>query len=186
MDKIPNVSVDDKILWSAFRLGDEYAFGQIAQKHYASLFRYGSRFSDHREFVKDCIQELFYEMWQRRESLGDTDFVKFYLLKSLRRKIYRESSKKNGPSLETDLDDAIENTDGATIEDEIIALETRDERIRKVSERMRLLSKRQQEAIHLKFFEELDNAAIAQIMGISKQSVTNLTHRALITLRSSL
>lgn len=186
MDKSHDISPDDQSLWSAFRKGDEYAFGEITRIYYQSLFTYGARFSTDREFVKDCMQELFYEMWQRRETLGDTDFVKFYLFKSLRRKIYRESNKKTGPSQETDLNYASEYSEGANIEDHIIALETKEEKIQWVNQRILQLSKRQQEVIHLKFFEELDNESISQIMSISKQSVTNLIHRSLTELKANI
>ena len=84
MNKTHKISPDDQSLWSAFRQGDEYAFGEIASRYYQSLYTYGARFSADREFVKDCMQELFIEMWERRETLGDTDFVKFYLFKSIR------------------------------------------------------------------------------------------------------
>lgn len=186
MDKTHDISLEDQRLWSAFRRSDEYAFGEIARKYYQSLLTYGVRFSVDREFVKDCMQELFYEMWERRESLGDTDFVKFYLFKSLRRKIYRESNKKTGHSLETDLNHASDYSEGATIEEQIIALETKEEKIRWVNQRILQLSKRQQEVIHLKFFEELDNESISQIMSISKQSVTNLIHKSLTELKANL
>ena len=186
MNKTGNISPDDQSLWSAFRQGDEHAFGEIAGKYYQSLYTYGARFSADREFVKDCMQELFIEMWERRETLGDTDFVKFYLFKSLRRKIYRESNRKTGPSQETDLDYASDNSAGATIEEQIIALETKEEKIRWVNKRILQLSRRQQEVIHLKFFEELDNESIAEIMSISKQSVTNLIHRSMTELKSNI
>ncbi len=186
MGDIGDTASRDQNLWLAFRQGDEYAFGEIASKYYQSLYTYGARFSADREFVKDCIQELFIEMWERRDSIGDTDFIKFYLFKSLRRKIYRESNRKTGPSQETDLDYASENAGGTTIEEQIIALETREEKIRWVNQRILQLSKRQQEVIHLKFFEELDNESIAQIMSISKQSVTNLIHRSMTELKANI
>jgi RNA polymerase sigma factor (sigma-70 family) len=186
MDKTRDISPDDQLLWSAFRQGDEHAFGKIAQKYYQSLFSYGSKFSVDREFVKDCMQELYYEMWERRETLGNTDFVKFYLFKSLRRKIYRESSKKTGPSLEIDLDEAMENVGGITIEEQIIDLETREEKLKWVNQRILQMSKRQQEVIHLKFFEELDNDSIGQIMSLSKQSVANLLHRSMLDLKANI
>src|SRR5690606_14004714 len=91
MSRNNNQSKEEVVLWKAFRGGDEVAFSEIARKYYRSLFGYGIKFSSDREFVKDCIQDLFMELWSKRESIGDTDFVKFYLFKSLRRKIHKES-----------------------------------------------------------------------------------------------
>src|SRR5690606_3537124 len=85
----------DQELWNSFRKGEEQAFAQIARQYYPGLFSYGAKFSRDREFVNDCVQDLFLELWSKRESIGDTQFVKFYLFKSLRRKIHRESIRRN-------------------------------------------------------------------------------------------
>jgi len=41
-------------------------------------------FCYNRELVKDCIQELFTTIWNRREALSEIDSVKYYLFKSFR------------------------------------------------------------------------------------------------------
>ena len=183
MSKPDNLSSDDQVLWNAFRGGDESAFGEIAKKYYKGLFSYGARFSADREFVKDCIQDLFFEMWTRRETLGDTDFVKFYLLKSLRRKIHRESNRKNWISEETDLDYIHENVGDESIEQHIIKIESSEEKTRLINQLLQSLPKRQQEVIYLKFYEDLDNESIAQVMSISKQAVANLIYRSIRELK---
>ncbi|MCE6989710.1 RNA polymerase sigma factor [Dyadobacter sp. CY323] len=183
MSKPDNLSLDDQVLWNAFRGGDENAFGEIARKYYKGLFSYGTRFSGDREFVKDCIQDLFFEMWTRRETLGDTDFVKFYLLKSLRRKIYRESNRKNWISEETDLEYITENIGDASIEQHIIEIESSEEKTQLINQLLQSLPKRQQEVIYLKFYEDLDNDSIAQVMSISKQAVANLIYRSIRELK---
>jgi len=177
---------DEVELWNAFRKGDEEAFAQIARYYYRNLFSYGVKFSRDREFVKDCIQDLFLELWAKKESLGDTLFVNFYLLKSLRRKIYRENTR-TGRILEETIPDW--ETDIATedsIEQKIIELET-DENLRvELNHQLGLLPKRQQEAIYLKFFENLSNEAIAEVMSISRQAVANLIYRTIRELREQM
>lgn len=185
MNVTPASDFDDNELWSAFRQGDENAFEQIVEGHFKRLFNYGSRFSADREFVKDCIQELFFELWTRRETLGDTGIIKFYLFKSLRRKIYRETGRNNVVSQEADLDWASENLGENSIEQEMIENESLQEKILRLNQYILRLPKRQQEAIHLKFFEELDNEEIAQIMSVTKQVVANMLFRAVKTLKES-
>jgi RNA polymerase sigma factor (sigma-70 family) len=183
MSKPHSLPPEDQGLWNAFRSGDEDAFGEIARKYYIGLFSYGVRFSQDREFIKDCIQDLFFELWTRRQTLGDTDFVKFYLLKSLRRKIYRESTRQNRIFQETDLDDITENVGEDSIEQQLIAVESSQEKTRLINELLETLPRRQQEVIHLKFYQELGNEAIAQIMSISKQAVANLIYRSIRELK---
>ncbi|WAC13024.1 RNA polymerase sigma factor [Dyadobacter pollutisoli] len=177
---------DDTELWKAFRAGDDLAFGQIARYHYRSLFSYGIKFSKDLEFVKDCIQDLFLELWTKRETIGDTVFVKFYLLKSLRRKIHRESLKQNWMTDEDDLNFEAENVSEISIEQQIIDIETNEQTLLLLNQQLTLLTKRQQEIIYLRFFENLDNESIAQLMSISRQAVANLLYRTIQELRSRL
>ena len=186
MSKLNELIADDQDLWNAFRKGNENAFGEIARKHYRSLFSYGTKFSCDREFVKDCIQDLYFELWARRQTLGDTDFVKFYLLKSLRRKIHRESKKRHWILEDGDLDFDTESFVNHSIEQQIIEIESSEEQIRLLNHQVKLLSKRQQEAIYLKFYENLDNESIAQVMSISKAAVANILYRSIRELKDRL
>lgn len=179
-------NIDESELWNAFRAGDDIAFGKIARQYYRSLFSYGVKFSRDREFVKDCIQDLFLELWAKRETIGDTGFVKFYLLKSLRRKIHRESLKQSWLSDEDDMDFESENLGENSIEQQIIEIETNEAMLKMLNQQINLLTKRQQEIIYLRFFENLDNESIAQVMSISKQSVANLLYRTIQELKDKL
>ncbi len=174
---------EDHELWNAFRKGDEGAFAQITRIHYRSLFSYGVKFSRDREFIKDCIQDLFLELWAKRESLGDTGFIKFYLIKSLRRKIYREGSRRNRITEEAEPDWESDIPADKSIEQKLIELETDEARWLQLNRQIGLLPKRQQEAIYLKFFENLSNEAIAEVMSISRQAVANLIYRTIRELR---
>jgi RNA polymerase sigma factor (sigma-70 family) len=183
MSQLYNPHSEDQVLWNAFRAGDETAFGEIAKKYYKGLFSYGIRFSADREFVKDCIQDLFYEMWAKRETLGETGFVKFYLLKSLRRKIHRESSRRTDIFEDADLDKMVEKVGDVSIEQHIIEIENNEEQSQLLRLLIQAMPKRQQEVIHLRFYENLDNESIAQIMSISKQGVANLLYRTIRELK---
>lgn len=175
---------DDSERWDAFRRGDDIALGQIAKQYYRSLFSYGIKFSKDPEFVKDCIQDLFLELWAKRATLGDTGFIKFYLLKSLRRKIHRESLRHHWMTEGDELDFESELVGEVSIEQQIIEIETNEEMLKALNQQITLLTKRQQEIIYLRFFENMDNEAIAQVMSISRQAVANLLYRTIQDLKS--
>ena len=66
----------------------------LYRSHYQALFCYGFSLSTDRELTKDCIQELFLEIWNTRPSLNkDVKNVQSYLFTWLRRKISRELSR---------------------------------------------------------------------------------------------
>lgn len=185
MSQNNNQSKEEVVLWDAFRKGDEVAFGEIARKYYRSLFGYGIKFSNNREFIKDCIQDLMMELWAKRDSLGDTAFVKFYLFKSLRRKIYRESLRRKWIDEDAELDFTSDYHE-ISIEQRLINSETLQARITRLKAELKTLPRRQQEVIFLKFFENMDNNSIAEVMSISKPAVANLIYRTIKDLKEKL
>lgn len=82
--KTSNSQLDDKALWQSVRKGNDLAFSNLYQRFSNLLFNYGMHFCYNRELVKDCIQELFTTIWNRREALSEIDSVKYYLFKSFR------------------------------------------------------------------------------------------------------
>lgn len=165
-------------LWQRFRAGDSAALGQLAHVHYRALYNYATRFTSDSDFIRDSIQELYLDLWERRSYLSETAFVKSYLLKALRHKLIKESIRlKRFQEPQSAFFDP-ENTD-PSIETNIIE----DENVRYQNGRLKqiitLLSKRQQEIIYLRFYQNLDNEDIAQVMGLGRQSVSNLLYRTL-------
>jgi RNA polymerase sigma-70 factor (ECF subfamily) len=70
------------MLWESFRKGDKEAFASLFREHYATLYRFGNKFTTDTELLEDSIQELFIELWQAK-SQAPVLSVKAYLLKRL-------------------------------------------------------------------------------------------------------
>ncbi len=165
-------------LWSRFKTGDEKAFDQLAELRYRLLFNYATRFTKNRDFIKDCIQDLFLELWERRAHLTDTPYVTIYLIKSLRNNLLRQLRQEKALG-ETDEWDQETFADETTIEQELIAAELLSEQAQTIRRAIEQLPARQQEVIFLKFYEGLSNEEISQVMDIERQTVANFIYRAL-------
>jgi RNA polymerase sigma factor (sigma-70 family) len=165
-------------LWLRFKAGDSEALGQLAQVHYRALYNYASKFSSDPDFIRDSIQELYLELWERRDFLSETAFVKSYLLKALRHKLIKESIRlkrfQEPQQVLFDADEADPSIESNIIDDENIR--SQNGRLKRI---ITLLTKRQQEIIYLRFYQNLENEDIAQIMGLGRQSVSNLLYRTL-------
>ncbi|GAB3327717.1 sigma-70 family RNA polymerase sigma factor [Larkinella ripae] len=174
----------DSRLWNDLVLGNEQALGSLMRLHYRSLLNYGQKFIRDEEFLKDCIQELFIEIWNRKLTLSSPDNVKAYLFTSLRRKVYREVQKHQ---LFVHHESADAEDSGLHVEFSpewwLIEEESLAERTRKLGHLLNLLPKRQREVIYLKYYQELSREEIAQVMTISPQTVSNLIHLAFTNLR---
>jgi RNA polymerase sigma factor (sigma-70 family) len=144
------------------------------------MYRYGIRFVENEDFVKDCIQDVFFELWNRRERISQTESVKSYLFKALRLRIFREKSKWKHPEA---LDDNYEFMMEFDAESNIIKQELTDEICSKLHKILDNLPKRQKEILYLRFYEGLDQDKIAEIMELNRQSVYNLLHESILRLR---
>jgi RNA polymerase sigma factor (sigma-70 family) len=184
-DKDSSAEKDSKI-WNAFRHGSREALDYIFKEHGSNLFAYGSRFAKDQELVLDCIQDLFVELWNRRQNINETNSIKFYLLKALRRRIARTIHGAKRMEIITDEAQYLEDKMDFSAEHFLVSQEI--DQAKKVSLKRALegLTKRQRESIYLKFFQGLNNEAIASVMGISEGSTFTLISQAIRALRLAL
>jgi RNA polymerase sigma factor (sigma-70 family) len=172
-------------MWHAFKQGDREAFGAILELHYKLLLNYGVRFQKDREFVKDCLHDLILELWNRREKLDDVRLVRVYLLKSLRSKLLRESRRLKWFREANEVTDDYSFEVQFAIESYMISNEVKHEDLMKLRANLEKLSKRQREAIYLRFHQEMEYEDIAGIMAINYHSAVNLVYEALKFLRKN-
>ena len=176
----------DSKIWNAFRQGNREALDYIFKQHASNLFAYGVRFTKDQELVMDCIQDLFVELWNRRLSLSETNSIKFYLLKALRRRIAR--TIHGAKRLEAITDDVqyLEEKMNFSAEHFLVIQEADQARKASVKRAIEGLTKRQRESIYLKFFQGLNNESIASVMTLSESSVSTLVSQAIRALRVAL
>lgn len=182
---VVNLLGEDLLLWNAYRSGNADAFGALMRVHYPDLFHYGTRFTRDTELVKDCLQDLFLELWINRETISETCFVKYYLLKALRRKLNRRIGRSRYTGSWEELHFESLFSGAPAPETGIIREEGLVELARKIRHALTGLSKRQQEVIYLRYYVDADIEEIAEIMSINRQSVYNLLHDALKKLKKS-
>ncbi len=183
MPALQLVTYNETLLWSQFRQGNTQAFSGIIKLHYNEMYSYGLCFTKDVFLLKDSIQDIFLALWKNRETIGATSQIKFYLLKSLRRKLAENLVKNKRYRLKPEADfghlfDLQLNKEDAIIEAENQMLVS--ERIRAA---LKKLSKRQQEIIYLRFYLNAGFDEIGDTMNLNPQSVYNLLHNAINRLR---
>lgn len=174
----------ESALWEAFKAGDKDAFATIYEQYVDALFTYGFYFAKDKVLVEDAIHELFVELWRMRANLSDTTSIKYYLFRALQRKICHLMDQETVFSKFADTATTAVDTD-PSIEEHWIAEEQSEEYKQILSKGLVLLPQRQLQAVHLRFFDNLDTGEIADIMGMNEQSVRNIINRALLKLRTS-
>ncbi len=176
--------IDEVLLWKQMRLGDEKSFSVIFKSNYSSLYAYGIKVIPFPDFVRDQIQNLFMNIWQTRERLGEVKNLKAYLLISLRRQLL--SSKKK--SFEFDSIDTEKESQILVFEtNEFIDKNEISSKLKKtLLGNLNSLPIKQREIIFLRFYHKLTYQEIGEIIGSKQQSVKNLMPKIFEKLKAGL
>ncbi|AKD56011.1 RNA polymerase sigma factor [Spirosoma radiotolerans] len=176
--------MDEIQLWTAFQSGDEEAYTKLYQLHIRAMYRYGmSLVAASEAFVLDCVHDVFTEIWVKRTRLTTPTSVRHYLLKALKIRIIHLLERKEHPfqSLtETDYDALWTEPNDLELLEELEAVNSRKERLLRL---IAQLPPRQQEALKLRFVENMNYNQIGDVMDVNHQSAKNLVFRAVEKLR---
>ena len=84
----------DSRIWQSFLGGSKVAFQKIYFDHYRFLYNYCRKYTGDSALVEDIIQDLFITLLTKRERLGTTDNIRFYLFSSVRRRLFKALNAK--------------------------------------------------------------------------------------------
>ena len=170
-------------LWEEMQDGVKESLSDIFLRHFQHLYDYGVKICGKPEFVKDCVQEVFIYIWEKREKLSVPNSVRAYLLSALRRALLRKLQQVR--KIETAQPDIESLSDTAFSPEEFIILkESKSEQIQQIRLAINALPVRMREALYLKTFDNLSYNEISQVMNISPQVARNYVFEALQKLRS--
>lgn len=169
-------------VWKRFRSGDQYAFSEIYKEFADVLFAYGRKITTDRELLKDCIQDLFYNLYRYNIQLKNPENLEFYLFRSLKndiiRKIrinYQESSLTDVGMFQFELKFQAEQ-DTHDVESN----ELRVEALRKI---LQTIDPQKRELLFLKFSTGLNYSEIGELVGMNSDTVKKQVYRTLDSLR---
>jgi RNA polymerase sigma factor (sigma-70 family) len=184
--KTKDPSFDDSTLWLSFKKGNDLAFSLLYNKYVQRLYNYGMHSCRDKEIVLDCLQELFTLLWDRREKLSEVTCVNYYLFKSFRRLLMNRLSVARKFLISLNDRESYGFDFAPSKEEALIEEEWEIERNKKIRNSLHSLTKRQREAIFLKFFNQLSYHEVAAIMDLHVDSVYNLISKAIDVLRKKL
>ena len=172
-------------LWlQRLQQNDEQALAAIMRKYFTALYNYGARFTNDDALIKDCIQEVFISLWQRRENAAAILSPRYYLLRAVKNKVLKSLHQHTIRAVSIENESAYDFLHEFSVEKLIIDKQMSEEQATILRKTMAQLSKRQHELIYLKFYQHLDHAQIAGLMNLNRQSVYNLLHETIQKLRS--
>ncbi|HSB93425.1 MAG TPA: sigma-70 family RNA polymerase sigma factor [Flavitalea sp.] len=174
----------DTAIWSRLKQGHSESLGQLYDMYADKLFTYALRMTPDRDLAKDALQEVFVEIWNYRNTLGDVVHSQGYLIKVIRSIIIKKL-KKEKLVVHNEIADTFISSDD-TIETIIISADTERDTHKRLQLALAGLTSRQHQLLRLRFYEGLNYEQIAEKLQMNYQSVNNLAFRTINRLRNQL
>ena len=185
MNRLMRDGTADPVLWQALREGSRVALETLYKRHYPSLYRYGCKICPSKEAVQDCLQDLFFQLWVKKEGLQEVKSVRFYLMKWLKRDLVRHLTGKNSSQKIVVPIENEENGAEAVLEDFFEEKDFQSAQAKLIKRALGQLTNKEREVVYLRFFMNLPYEEICLIMNVSYQVVMNYMHRAMKALREN-
>lgn len=174
--------ISDEELWAKLKGGHKKSLRTLFLRYYDSLFSYGLTVTSKEEVIEDCLQELFYQLWDQRDNLSQVQKVKGYLWISFRRRLMKKLKKRNRKNRSAvSLRDGMKK--GISVEKAFITDEQTTYIHKKLAQICAELTQREREVLFLKYYEGMSYSEIEQILDLEYQTVRNYMYRAIERLR---
>ena len=176
----------DNELWYSYKGGDVKALEGLYEQYYTPLTNYGCRFTADDSCIEESLQDLFLRLWQNREQIGRPAVVKQFLYHSFRRILLRKL--EYGPARHEDELSGEHIPFNLALEypPPTIRQERKDGLHTRLDVLQTALTNRQRVAVFLRYYEELSNEEVAEIMHMNRHSMHRFIYHALECLRGQL
>ena len=176
--------MNQKEIWSNFKAGDKAAFESVYKLCIDDMFAYGLKLNPNKELVKDCLQQVFVDIYERRNDISQPIDIKFYFLKALKHCIYKRQKKEKKKTHFEDITNLEFNAE-YNFEDQRILSELDAKKKQLIQKAVDSLSSKQREIMYLRFTVGLGYNEISKIIEIDSSSVRKQVYRAIKKLRNS-
>ena len=172
--------------WEQLRKGDKQALFELYNQTYFHLVRFGLKITANDELVKDCVTQLFFQLWDKHTRLNAVTHVRSYLFTSLRRMLLDKLDRHSKTDAAINSLSAKEEHEELPYEEIIIRVQHDEELRQKLYRAMEQLTPKQKELIRLMFFEGLNYEQVAAQTSQSIKTAYNTIYNAIQVLRKIL
>jgi len=170
------------VFWSELQQHNEHGLYKIYHELYDNLYRYGLSVVQDPQLVKEAINDVFVELWKKREQLIMPDHIPNYIFICFKRRLSKllgKEQKKSGRH-ESLLFQELEVQPYETV---LISRETDIQLRNKMENVLAQLTARQKEFIRLRFYENMSMEEISLKTSASIRTIYNTLHTAIVQLR---
>jgi len=183
MSRLPARTFDELALFNLVKNGNAAAFKAIYNCYWEKLFAYTFNRLHVRESSEEVVQDVFFSLWQKRQSIIITGSLSAYLYGATRHRLLNElRSLHVRQAYASDYARFLKNTfDNSNIEQQDVS-----DLQRSIEVTISELPKQCQTVFRLSRLKHVSNQHIAQRLNISTKTVENYLTQALKYFRASL
>ena len=172
---------DDLSYWESSRSGDTEAFSFLFKKYYQPLFRFAGRFLQDYQLADQVVQNVFVDLWLKREQLEIRSSFKSYLYQMTRNQALNHLKKEAKTISLEKASNVPESTDKNP--ENILVEKEFSIAVHKAIEK---LPAKCRQIYVMKRYDQLTSEEVGQILNISVNTVKTQMKRALKSLLDQL
>lgn len=168
---------EDYFLYQRLKEGDKKAFTCIYELYWGKLYAFGLKLSGDKNLTENMVQDIFIQLWEKRRT-KDIHNVKAYLFQSVKFRLFShyKTSRLVPETLVTDFVDYIQYS----------ADDGQSEILNRLSKALDKLTPNRRDILFMSKVQEMNSLQIAEVLGISPQTVRNQLSIALNQLKGLL
>ena len=174
----PNEASEDLVIRA--KQGDTGAFSRLYDLYFKKIYQFIFYRVNHKEIAEDLTEEVFIKAYGKISNITSSLSFEGWMYQIARNRVidYYRDKRQTVPL------DEIENT--FYYEETVIDTINLENRQKLLLETIKKLRGDQQIVLKLKFFENLENAEIAELLGKTEGAIRVIQHRALQQLQNLL
>ena len=168
-------------LFRSLNQGDEQAFDLLYEHYWERLYSFAYKMIQDQELVEDIVQEVFFDLWNRRKQLSDIENPLAFLFQATKFQVYKILRNKNYESnyfryLESAIDELY------SPDEKIYARE----KLHLVDRLVANLPEKRKKIFRLRYEDNLSTKEISLLLNISQKTVQNQISTVVNELRSKI
>lgn len=159
------------------------AFDRLFRDHYSDLVHYAHRIMRDQNRSEDVVQDLFVDIWNKRQNLTHVESIPAYLKRSTQFKCYDQLRKdKRSPISDSEIQLNVKPSDSLSIEEEIIS----QEKVKHINQVINTLPNKGRAVFLMSRFDGMSYREIAETLDVSMKTVEYHMMQNLKYLRNAL
>jgi len=178
--------VSDEELYKSFADGDRLSFEELLNRHQEPVYRLAFRITGNSEEARDIAEEVFINLWENPASYRPVAKFSTWLYRVTSNRSITHIRFRKFRSFFSLSEESHEDQFPDQASDRPDHLAEKADESSRVNRALLKLPPRQRAAIHLRYFEDLSVAEVAEAMELSLKSAESLLFRGKQALRDSL